>query len=257
MVAAVVDRLPRLRVPRLRVRTWVALAALLVVAAAAGWLWLRDSSLVAVEQVEISGVSGQEAAQVTQALERAARGMTTLNVDEEALRKAVAIYPQVADVRVEADPLHRLAITVVQRHPVAALEVGEQLTPVAADGTVLGQHADAENLPVLPISALPAGGRLTDGRAAALLAVVAAAPEATRRYVERLEVADGGGIQAQLRDGPLVLLGDAERPYAKWIAMGRVLGDEGSAGAGYIDVRLPERPVAGGFDEEVATSTGA
>lgn len=254
MVAAVVHRLPRVRIPRLRVRTWLVLAVLLAVAGTAGWLWLRDSSLVAVEQVRISGASGREAEQVQQALERAALEMTTLNVDEERLRKAVAMYPQVKDLRVEAAPLHRLSITVVERHAVAALQVGDHLAPVAADGTVLDGHVSAENLPAVPTAALPAGGRLTDGRAAALLAVVAAAPEATRGYIEGVGVGDQG-IEAQLRDGPLVVLGTADRAYAKWIAMGRVLGDDGSAGASYIDVRLPERPVAGGFDDGVVPST--
>jgi cell division protein FtsQ len=255
MVAAVVHRLPRLRFLRLRLRTWLVLLVLLAVAGVAGWLWLRDSSLVAVERVEISGVSGQGAPQVEQALERAARTMTTLNVDEDALRKAVAIYPQVKDVRVTADPPHRLAIAVVQRHPVAALESSGRRTPVAADGTLLGQHASADGLPVVPIAALPAGGRLTDGRAAALLKVAAGAPEATRPYVDRLEVAEQG-IQARLRNGPVVIFGTAERARAKWIAMGRVLGDEGSAGATYLDVRLPERPVAGGFDGQATPSSG-
>lgn len=254
MVAAVVHRLPRLRLPHLRVRTWVLLAVLLSGALTGGWFWLRDSSLVAVEQVDISGIGGQEQAEVERALTLAAREMTTLNVDVERLRSAVAIYPQVKDLQVEADPLHRLRIEVVQRPPVAVLEVGDERTPIAADGVVLDGHASAEGLPAVPAGALPAGGRLTGGDEAAALQVLAAAPEATRKYVERVAVAEDGTIEAQLRDGPLVLLGTPDRAYAKWIATGRVLGDPGSAGAGYIDVRLPERPAAGGFEGGVVPS---
>ncbi len=77
------------------------------------------------------------------------------------------------------------------------------------------------------------------------------------------------GITVAMRNG-------AARPtsatpngsHAKWLALERVLLDEGSAGAGYIDVRLPERPAAGGFAEgvppplssatgEASASTGA
>ncbi|HEU4657816.1 MAG TPA: FtsQ-type POTRA domain-containing protein [Capillimicrobium sp.] len=252
MVAAVLHRLPRL--PRLRVRTWAVVAVLLAAAAAGGWLWLRDSSLVRVEQVEITGVTGAEKASVEAALRQAAEEMTTLHVDAEALRAAVERYPQVKNLSVEADPLHRLRIAVEERPPVAALTVGDERTPVAADGTLLTGHASDEGLPEVDASALPAGGRLTGGDAATALAVVAAAPEAMRRYVER--VSEGPeGLEAQLRDGPRVILGTADRAYAKWIATGRVLNDPGADGAGYIDVRLPERPAAGGFPGGVVPSS--
>jgi cell division protein FtsQ len=244
------------RLPRLRARVWVAIAVLLAGAAFGGWLWLRDSSLVAVEQVEISGVTGADRASVEQALEQAAREMTTLNVDEQRLRAAVEVYPQVKDLRVQADPLHRLRIQVTQRPAVAALTVGDERTPIAADGTVLAGHASDEGLPAVDAPALPAGGVLTGGDAATALAVLAAAPVAMRRYVERVDLGPDG-LEAQLRDGPRVLLGTPDQPYAKWIATGRVLGDPGSAGAGYIDVRLPERPVAGDFADGVVPSTGA
>jgi cell division protein FtsQ len=254
MVAAVV---PRLRLPALRARTWVALALLLTVALTAGWFWLRDSSLVAVEQVEVVGASGNEQAEVVRALTQAAQEMTTLNVDEERLRAAVEVYPQVKDLRIEADLLHRMRIEVVERSAVAALAVGDERTPIAADGTLLDGHVADERLPAVPAAALPAGGTLTGGQARTALDVLAAAPEATRAYVETVEIADDGTIEAQLRGGPVVLFGSADEAYAKWIATGRVLNDPGSSGATYIDVRLPERPAAGGFDGEAPTSTGA
>jgi len=67
---------------------------------------------------------------------------------------------------------------------------------------------------------------------------------------------------AVMRGGPQILFGDDQRPRAKWVAAARVLSDESSAGATYVDVRLPERPAAGGFattteppSGEVSTST--
>jgi hypothetical protein len=54
----------------------------------------------------------------------------------------------------------------------------------------------------------------------------------------------------ELRDGPEVLFGDADYIAEKWTAAVRVLADGGAAGATYIDVRLPERPVAGGLPVE-------
>jgi hypothetical protein len=48
-----------------------------------------------------------------------------------------------------------------------------------------------------------------------------------------------------MRNGLLVYFGDAARPHAKWLSLARVLADSTSAGAVYIDVRVPERPAAG------------
>src|SRR3954466_3700002 len=104
-----------------RVKAGLALAALLVLAGG-GWLWLRDSSLVAVKEVEITGVTSSDGDRVRAALESAALGMTTLAVDAAALHHAAAPYASVGDLRVSADFPHRLHIEVVEREPVAALD---------------------------------------------------------------------------------------------------------------------------------------
>ena len=52
---------------------------------------------------------------------------------------------------------------------------------------------------------------------------------------------------SSLSDGPELIFGDASRVRAKWIAAARVLADPDAAGATYIDVRLPDRPAAGGL----------
>jgi hypothetical protein len=48
-----------------------------------------------------------------------------------------------------------------------------------------------------------------------------------------------------MRNGLIVYFGDATRPHAKWLALASVLADKSSAGATYVDVRLPGRPAAG------------
>ena len=70
------------------------------------WLWLRDSSLVAVRSVTVTGVSGPDAGQVRAALADAARDMTTLHVKTGELRTAVDPYPTVLDVSTDADFPH-------------------------------------------------------------------------------------------------------------------------------------------------------
>jgi cell division protein FtsQ len=237
---------------------WGFLAVLAAAALVGGWFWLRDSSLASVNTVRVSGMTGPEAADVRTALEQAAHEMTTLHVDEDRLRRAVASYPQVKDLTVEAKPLHELRIDIVERQPVAVLDAGGQRVPVAADGTLLRGRVSSGELPAIKASALPAGATVTDPAQVRLLTVLAGAPDAMRRHVERLEQ-DRTQLVAVLRDaGPQIVLGDAARPRAKWVAAARVLGDSSSQGASYIDVRLPERPAAGGFStlDQVSTSTG-
>ena len=101
----------RLTVPRLRVVLVVAAIAALL---ALSWLWLRDSSLVAVKRVTVSGASGPDAGAVRAALVSAARNMTTLDVRMEQLRSAVAPYPVVKDLRVSVKFPHGIAIHVVE-----------------------------------------------------------------------------------------------------------------------------------------------
>ena len=57
-------------------------------------------------------------------------------------------------------------------------------------------------------------------------------------------------------NGPRLILGAGDRARAKWVAAARVLGDAGSQGATYVDVRLPEQPAAGGFSGGQPSTTG-
>lgn len=231
---------PRLRRPLMRA---VAGALLVVAALAAGWSWARDSSLVTVERVVVVGVSGPEAPRVRAALERAAQDMTTLHVREDQLRSAVAPFAIVRGLDAEPDVPHTLRIVVRQHVPVAAVQSAGRRFAVAADGTVL-RGTRVDRLPA--VASRSAAGEHLDARTTRAVALLASAPGALRAKVRRLWIGDRGWT-ASLRRGPLVVFGRAERPRAKWLAATRVLSDRSSAGATYIDVRLPERPAAGGL----------
>src|SRR3954447_5605947 len=228
-------------------------AVALVILLAGGFLALRDSALVRVERVSISGAVGPEGPQVRAALEQTAREMTTLHVRRDALMSAVARYPTVRGLEIHRDLLHGLRITVVRRPAVAALTTGGQRPGVAADGPLLRGVPGPGGVPAVKIAAPPAGTRLSDPRAAKALDLVAAAPAAMREHVARVYLGRQG-LEADLRRGPAVILGDGSRLRAKWIAAARVLGDPGAKGATYVDVRLPERAVAGGLPEPAQPS---
>lgn len=231
--------------PRLRRRLAYLLAACLVLAAGYQF-WLRDSSLVAVEDVTVTGLTTKDAPRLRAALASAARTMTTLHVEHSDLERAIAAYPAVRELEVHPDFPNRLEIHVVEHRPAAVVDG----LPVAGDGTILRGLPVEGKLPTIDPAGKLSGDRLTDAGALHAAHVAGAAPGALRPRLEHVDVRRGQGIVVELRDGPELIFGRAHRVRAKWIAATRVLADPESAGATYIDVTLPGRPAAGGLAAE-------
>jgi cell division protein FtsQ len=234
---------------RLR-RHLLLLTAGLLVLSSGYQFWLRDSSLVAVEKVTITGLSTSGSERVRLALTTAARSMTTLHVDHEALERAVAGYPVVRELEVTTDFPHGLQIHVVEHVPVATAVGAGGRVAVAGDGTILQGVTADKRLPTVEVEGAIGVERLRDATALASAAIAGAAPAALSGRIA--EVGEDGrlGQVAQLRNGPEVIFGDATRLAAKWAAASRVLADLEASGASYVDVRLPGRPAAGGLPAE-------
>ncbi|CAB4870995.1 unannotated protein [freshwater metagenome] len=223
------------------------IAVSVVVILGGGWLLLRDSALVRVDRVEISGLTGSDAAQIRAALDDAARSMTTLHYDRRELLDAVAAHPIVRDIEVQRSLPHTLRIRVVPREPVAAISAGGSRVAVASDGALL-RGTKASELPAIRVTLPPRGERISDTATQAALRLLTTAPVALARRITEVNAA-GGQLTARLRGGPLLRFGSAERIAAKWIAVRQVLRDPIARRAAYIDLRIPERPAAGGLSE--------
>jgi cell division protein FtsQ len=239
----VVQRHRRVRIALLS--TLIALPLL-----AGGWLLLRNSPLVSVEHVQVSGVHGPDASAIDAALAGAARRMSTLDMHAGALRAAVAPYRVVREVDAYPSFPHGVRIRVVEQPPVAALTIAGVRTAVAADGVILGPALVSSSLPALSAGSDAAAATGVIGKPVhgssllAALAVLGAAPARMAAAVTR--VFNGPeGVTVAMHNGLIVYFGDATRPHAKWISLARVLASSSSAGASYVDVRLPERPAAG------------
>jgi cell division protein FtsQ len=259
-------RLPRLRrrAPRAPARRGSlprpALVVILLVIVAllfGGWLWLRDSSLVAINRVAVTGVSGPDAGRIRGALIRAARNMTTLDVREDELRTAVAPYPVVKDLRISTRFPHAIQIRVIEHVPVAVVTAAGRSLAVASDGTLLHDMAAPASLPVIQMPSAPAGTKLVDQAAMSAVALLSAAPYPLLARISQASTDGQHGLVAQLRNGPSIYFGDSGRLAAKWTAAQAVLADAGSAGAAYIDVADPGRPAAGGGGGSGTAATGA
>jgi cell division protein FtsQ len=241
---------PRLRLPALAPRTrrrLLALAALCLALTAGYQFWFRDSGLVAIDDVRVSGLTGDDAPRIRAALTSAARSMTTLHVDRERLERAVEAFPVVRGLELRPDFPHALRIRVVEHHPAAIAVTDGGRVPVAGDGTVLRALPVEGRLPTIQAEGTVRGERLEDPAALAGVRVAGAAPAALRRRLERVERRREEGLVVLLRDGPELIFGNATRARAKWTAAARVLADKAAAGASYIDLRLPGRPAAGGL----------
>jgi cell division protein FtsQ len=230
-----IDRLP-----------WRVLAGLLLtlIGLGLGWLWFRDSSFAAVQRVSITGSTSSEETQVRQTLEATATGMSTLAVDAGALRESVEPFASVADVRVRADFPHDLNIEVVEHRPVANVESGGSRVPATGGGLLL-DGVKTEDLPSVELKGPLPSGRVQERKALAALRVAAAAPRELHGRSERVRWGDDG-IVVDLRNGPDLIFGDAGAAREKWRAAARVLADESSAGATYLDLRVPKVVAAGG-----------
>jgi len=232
--------MPRLRRPSLAVIVSLLVAVALLLG---GWVWLRDSSLVAVDNVTVTGASGLGAPAVRSALTGTAHQMTTLNVDRSALDDSVARFPLVKSISVTTKFPHGMTIIVHERRPVAALVGPGGTVAVAADGVVLN-GIPTTGLATIAVPSLVRGPRVVDATAASEVQLMALAP---RRLRGEVTAVTGGsdGLVVTLRSGPQLRFGDGTRLAAKWVAADRVLADPQAAGAGYIDVSIPERPASG------------
>jgi cell division protein FtsQ len=243
-LSAVLPRPRHLPHPRVPVRLLAALALAIVTAAA--WMWLRDSSLVAVRDVAVTGVSSSQGAEVRAALTAAADDMTTLHVREDDLREAVRRFSSVAGLRVETDFPHTLRIEVVERRPVAVVTLGSQVIAVGAGGRLMRGVRPTSPLPSVTATRIAPGDRLSDPAALTAIGVLAQAPLPLRRRVSRA-YRGKQGLTLDLRQGPQLIFGDASDAAAKWQAAARVLAEPSAQGAVYLDVRVPGRVAAGGL----------
>jgi len=240
---------------RPRPRTLLAGATALVLLLA-GWFWLRDSSLVTVRSVEVTGVPGPQGVRIRAALTQAARSMTTLHVRRGALDTAVAPFSLVKRIEVSTSFPHTMRIHVVTNVAVGVVVADGAQIAVTSDGTLLRGVSAPPGLAQIALRSTPAGARLTDPLAVAAVEALGAAPAALRGHVESVQTTASKGLTLQLAHGPLLIFGGDDRLGAKWAAAAAVLADAQAAGASSIDVSAPERPAVAGLPNG-APATGS
>ncbi len=226
---------------RRRLRRTITVTVLLLVLV--GFLLLERSSLVALADLEVTGLERLEEAEVLEAA-GVAEGMSVLRIRLGAVEERVVALPFVeAAEAVRVGPLG-LRIDVVEAAPALTARFPTASVLVSQQGLVLGE-GEAPGTPVADVRGRPpAPGDTVDasGTLAAAHAVVLSLPGPVLALVDRLEVAAADDVRLVLENGIQVAWGDASRGDEKARALGAVLEDLDGRAVQLIDVRAPMAP---------------
>ena len=226
-------------------------ATALVLIAAGLYGLARGTSMFAVRTVEVQGASPALAAQVRAAL-RPVEGTNLLALKAGAIVPPVEELPAVRSASYDRDFPHTLRVRVVPEEPVAVLRSGSASWLISARARVIS-IVDASGLRAVPRIWLPAGFDVQPG--SFLTDDAAAAARALRAFVAARFA--NGVTWARIRQGELTLgthsglelrLGaPADLPLKIAIVqnIAPTLALPSTGGPTYLDVSVPERPVAG------------
>jgi cell division protein FtsQ len=224
----------------------------------------RETPLFGVRTIEVTGASGPVERQVRRALD-GRLGESLFGLDLDAAQIDVGSLPRVAGVTFDRAYPHTLRVTIVPERPVAIVRQGADGFLVSDRGRVMARvdrtaQPDLARIWVARDVRLDAGA-FVDGDLET--AVGAVAPLAGIDFPSRVvSVATTDGLTLRLRSGLELRLGDARNVDLKLAVAGRVLHLL-PVGSAYLDVSVPDRPVAGPetldsqVEVEAATSTDA
>jgi cell division protein FtsQ len=218
----------------------------LLAAAACAYLAALQTSLFAVRTIEVEGVPAPLADRVRAALDPLL-GTSLVAFGSGDGDRRLASIAEIASARYDRDFPHTLRVFVRAEHPVAVLRQGADAWLVSASARVL-ESLGARPYPPLPRIWIPLSVEATVGSTLAgpaAQAVRAVTPLAGIRFtatVRSVRAAEGE-LTLILGSGRQVRLGDSGDLALKLAVAKRLLPRAG--GALYIDVSVPERPVAG------------
>jgi cell division protein FtsQ len=223
------------------------LIGLLLAASAVGTYFLaRQTGIFALDRIEVSGAPPATATRIRAALS-AYVGRSLVRFDRTGAGRRVAAVSEVAEVRFDRDFPHTLRVRVRLERPVAVLRRGSDAWLVSSSARVLDQ-LEKRPYPRLPRIWLPAGvdvavnSTLGGVGAKGVAAVAPLRPLHLAASVRQVLTGDGQ-LTLELASGTQLRLGDSGDLRLKLAIAKQLLPL--TAGAAYVDVSVPERPVAG------------
>ncbi len=177
-----------------------------------------------------------------------ALGESLLGLDLNELTRRVEQVPMVAAASFDRGFPHTLEIAVVPEVPVAVLRQGSSSWLAAAGGRVVaelekGEHPGLPRIWLRRVVDVRVGESLLGQQRLALLAVAPLVEDPLPSAVNAV-VAGRDGVTLTLRSGVELRLGAASDVAVKLAVARQVLREHDDL-RGYLDVSVPERPVAG------------
>jgi len=215
--------------------TWryvVALGLALVLVAGGIYLVLFSDTL-SVRGVQVEGTQTLSEARIREVADVPLGGpLATVDLDRIGYRvRSLAVVKSAEVTRRWPDDV---LIEIVERQPVAVVEIGGELHSLDAEGVVFGSYRRApQGLPLVRAESGVTADALAEGAA-----VAAALPDDIAAMVEHAEVVSVDRITLRLRDGREVRWGSAEMSAEKADVLSVLL----SRKARVYDVSVPGQP---------------
>jgi cell division protein FtsQ len=227
----------------------LALGFALLAAGVLAYLGARETSLFAVRSFRITGAPPRVASHVRAAL-APLEGRSLVGLDQNAVERRLSSLSDVGAATVDRDFPHTLKVAVIPAHSIAVLRRGPSAWIVSSDGRVI-RTAGRLASPKLPRIWVPRsttvepGAAVGDGDATQAIKAIATARSA--RFTARIASvrASDHELTFVLAGGLEVRFGDPTELPLKLAVVRRLLPLVQAASA-YVDVTVPERPVAGG-----------
>jgi cell division septal protein FtsQ len=220
----------------------------IVAAVVGGYVAARETSVFAVDRIEVTGARPSVVARVEAALSPIHR-TSLVSLNAAAIDRRLEGLPDVRLVSYDRAFPHTAKIVVSAERPVAVLRKGSQAWLVTDRGRILEQLDDASgwSLPRIWIAdaAVPGNGEVLDAEEglapALLLGRVLAADHSFFQRVKDARAVDGQ-LLLVLGTGTEIRLGAADDLALKLAVAARVL-EQIDGSPEYVDVSVPERAV--------------
>lgn len=222
----------------------------IVLGAAGLYLLARSTPMFAVGQIEVEGAPAPVAAHVRAAL-APLKGESLLALDSAEIERRLAKLPDVAASGYDRDFPHTLRVTVRPEHPVAVARQGSKAWLIAASTRAIAEvplrtHAGLPRVWLAHSNEPEVGAAVTDRYALRAIRALALARTAHFRGQVRMVRVRASDLTFLLGSGIELRLGDLHAVPLKLAVATRVLPILLQHGGDlYLDVSVPERPVAG------------
>jgi cell division protein FtsQ len=223
------------------------LVALVLVGSGVGaYFGARETGVFALDRIEVDGAPSPVAARVRAAL-RSYVGKSLVRFDRNDAARRLASVSEVSDVHFDRDFPHTLKVRVRLERPVAVLRRGADAWVVSSTARVL-RPLERRPYPGLPRIWLPSSTDVSVNSTLGGVGAMGVAAVALLRPLRlsasiRQVLAGDNELTLTLSSGTEIRLGNSGDLRLKLAIAKQILPL--TAGAAYVDVSVPERPVAG------------